>query len=454
MITSLFYQFKNNKLLSTASYAFMLNLGYAGISFLLGLILAKVLGSDGLGVFDYTESWIEILAILAIFGFDRLLIRNLPAYGDKANWDLMKGILWFSSLITLFLALFLALVFAIVFIVSLNAPANTALVSLADFKASQDTFLISCLLAMLLLPLRVALRLLQAIMQGFQKIVKSLLPEYILRPFILVFGLCYFLLFSSDKIPPYFAILLHLLATIIALAYGIYALIPYIPKEIWQAKPRYESSKWLIANSAFVLALVAIIINARLGVLFLGSLSSLDQLSYFSLAVRLSAVITLAQTAMNITIQPQIVRLFEKQNFASLQTLIFVAVRSVTLVSLPPALILIFFGQYILTFIGGSFTGAYAILVVICVGQLLSVASGPVGNLLTMTGYEKDVAIVNIAIVFLSAILLYMLIPVHQALGAAYATSISLILRNILLMVLSYWRLGIVTIPLHWTKKE
>jgi len=77
------------------------------------------------------------------------------------------------------------------------------------------------------------------------------------------------------------------------------------------------------------------------------------------------------------------------------------------------------------------------------VGQLINAATGSVGLLLIMTGYERDAAIcVGISAV-LNVVLNATLIPKWGLTGAAIATTSSMMVWNILLAIWVYRRLRI-----------
>ena len=66
--------------------------------------------------------------------------------------------------------------------------------------------------------------------------------------------------------------------------------------------------------------------------------------------------------------------------------------------------------------------GAFA-LVVLVLGSLVNVATGPVATLLNMANYETIVLRIQIAEAGLNAVLLVLLVPPFGVLGAAVATT-------------------------------
>jgi O-antigen/teichoic acid export membrane protein len=127
-----------------------------------------------------------------------------------------------------------------------------------------------------------------------------------------------------------------------------------------------------------------------------------------------------------------------------LQRMITKSARVILIGSLPIAIVLILFGHwFLLFFFGQDFIQGEKALAILGAGQLINAATGSVGLLLIMTGYERDAAMcVGISAV-LNMILNAFLIPKWGLEGAAAATTTTVMFWNILLAILLYKRLGI-----------
>jgi O-antigen/teichoic acid export membrane protein len=111
---------------------------------------------------------------------------------------------------------------------------------------------------------------------------------------------------------------------------------------------------------------------------------------------------------------------------------------------LPVALVFLFFGKTLLNLVfGPEFIPAYEPLAILTVGQLINSATGSVGFLLMMTGYEQDTAR-GMAIAAVSNIVLNLvLVPLWGTKGAALASAITLVIWNVLLWLAVRRRLKI-----------
>ena len=91
-VNSLRYQI----LKGTAS-GFMIQAGFAVLSFVTVTILARLLSLEDFGAYSNAFAWVNILAVLGTFGFNSLLLRDMAILRTQNKWALMKGFLRFSD---------------------------------------------------------------------------------------------------------------------------------------------------------------------------------------------------------------------------------------------------------------------------------------------------------------------------------------------------------------------
>jgi O-antigen/teichoic acid export membrane protein len=98
---------------------------------------------------------------------------------------------------------------------------------------------------------------------------------------------------------------------------------------------------------------------------------------------------------------------------------------------------------------GSIFVQGHTALAILAAGCVVSNAAGLAAVMLVMTGHERDAALSIGTSIVLNLILNTALIPLWSVDGAATATSISMMVRNILMVVLVYKRVGIHFVPLR-----
>src|SRR5689334_20902936 len=73
-------------------WTFGTQMTYAALMFITSVLLAHVLGVAGYGIYAYAMSWQVLLQLLAAFGTDQIVIRQVVIYRTRLSWPLMKGV--------------------------------------------------------------------------------------------------------------------------------------------------------------------------------------------------------------------------------------------------------------------------------------------------------------------------------------------------------------------------
>jgi O-antigen/teichoic acid export membrane protein len=134
---------------------------------------------------------------------------------------------------------------------------------------------------------------------------------------------------------------------------------------------------------------------------------------------------------------------YEQQHYADLTRLAGRATRTLILLGLPPVVALLLWSEQILAVFGIEFTGATTALRILLIGQLVNLATGPVGYLLAMTGHERPLRNTLLATTALMLALAVMLIPIFGATGAAATVAVAMVSHNLLCSHQVFRRLGL-----------
>ncbi len=111
--------------------------------------------------------------------------------------------------------------------------------------------------------------------------------------------------------------------------------------------------------------------------------------------------------------------------------------------SLGLIVLLMIVGRPLLSLFGPSFGAGYILIPVLSVGILVRASIGPAETLLIMAGQQSISAWIYAATFFIAVSLNVLLIPRFGLVGAALATSLSLVAETIALYVITLTRLGI-----------
>jgi O-antigen/teichoic acid export membrane protein len=168
--------------------------------------------------------------------------------------------------------------------------------------------------------------------------------------------------------------------------------------------------------------------------LLLGLFRTADEVGYYAASLRLVLLVNFLLVAFNGVLAPKFAVL---QRQGAIRELIALA-RRATLVMLalscPIFLMLFLFPSTLLAWFGEEFTAASLALVILAAGQLVNIATGPVGILMLMTGNAPAMQRHLITTVLVNLALACLLIPTFGLVGAACSAATAMIVLNLLLL--------------------
>lgn len=415
-------------LLRGAAGSLGLNLVNSGLTFLATVIVARVLSVEDFGVFAFVVALGLLLAVPAVLGFDRLVIREVAAYLARSAWPLMRGLVISANVIVFVNAAMLAL-----------AAGTIAALTTAD-----DVLRSAVLVGLLAIPAMAVGRVGQGVLMGLHRVVSAQAPDLALRPALFLGFVAVVVLLLPGGLDSRVAVGLHVASVVVATGATLVLMRRWWPREASVSAAQYETRTW--GRSALALTLLngVMVINAQSGTVMLGLLRSTDEAGLFSVASRGAMLIAFGLGAVNAALQPTVSRLWTMGRMEELQHLVTVSARAVLVFSLPVTLVFVVFATEILTVaFGAGYATAGPAFAVLSAAQLVNAAIGSVGALLIMTGHQRDAALGIAVGAGLNIVLGLVLIPMAGALGAALAAAISIATWNILLALAAVRRLGI-----------
>jgi O-antigen/teichoic acid export membrane protein len=187
--------------------------------------------------------------------------------------------------------------------------------------------------------------------------------------------------------------------------------------------------------------------------LIIGMLLYEHHTGIFKAAQKLSSLTSITLLSTLVIGAPSFANLYRKKDFTGLKKAVQNSTAIVTFTSLPIFLFSILFPDWLLHLFGNDFTEAKYALLIMCLGQFINVAFGPVNNLLMMTHHEKEVLIVITITNIICLVLDFLLIPEFGILAAAFVNLIGNILLNLIPFFIVKKKLGFYTISLNAFKK-
>ncbi|HWQ45747.1 MAG TPA: flippase [Longilinea sp.] len=407
-----------SQILKGSASSLIIQVVFAGLSFLTSVIMARFLGADGYGTFNNATAWVQILVPLASLGFGVLIVRDVAILRSQRNWETLKGFLRFSDQLVLGVSLFLIVVVFFLAKILFAAPEKALL---------QQTLL----LATVLIPLYTLSNMRQSTIRGYEHIAHAMLPDMVIRPVSILVLLVILHFILPGGLTVQVAVLVSIAAAIFSLITGTVWQRRFSPPAIFTVKPKYTIKVWFKAALPMMIYSAFQIIQARVSLVMLGAQSTADNVGYFSAAYNLAYLLVFFPTAVSYVMGPISARLFAAGEKAQLQQSLTQTVRVAFLLSLLLGLILVFGRNLILSIFGPDFISAQVVLIVLCLGNLIDIALGNSAVLLSMTGHEKIVALFFLLSTALNVGLNLFWIPLYGLNGAVYSAFVSLIFSKV-----------------------
>ena len=425
----------------TAGGTFLLQILYLASGFITTLLLTRWIGAEGLGAYNFVISWMLLVVILVIFGLEDYLVRETAAARGRQDpqaaarlWNFSRG-----------------------FILTFSLTAVACLYCLLPWLKFEDPSLRpTFVVGPIMIPLLCMIAIYRGRFRANKQIIKSLIPENLIRP-ILQMAIIGLLLWSATPGHPATALLINVGTTFVAMTFCMLAArrTGTETTNTGQANsseptkanffPGYlkASKTWLMGSLPFVVIAGISIINQRTDRLMLGALQDIKSVGLYSVAVQMAMVVNFTLLGLNQAIAPLVAERHDANRGQELQKSLIQATNIATLGSLLIFAALIVLGPIVLAIFGPDFSDSYLPMIIIAVGHLLNVATGPVGTILSMSRQERFVGISILASVVCNILLNYLLIPQYGVNGAAIATAVSVGVWNLLMVVFTKRILGI-----------
>lgn len=421
---------QRGRLVKASSATLAIKAAAAALSFAVGLVLARSLGAGGYGAYSFAMSWVALLRVPALFGLDKLLVRDVAAYCGRGRWGLLRGLLRWADSVALASSFILGV---LVFMVT----------SMVTEGASSE--MVSALrLSLFLIPLTVLVSVRGAVLRGFHRVVLGQLPEELVKPCAFLVLVSIGSLVAADKLSVTVALWFQIVANGAAFLVAASFLRRELPSGVTEATRMFEVRSWLSAGGPLMLVGALQVTSVQVPVILLGALADAEAVGLYAVAQRGAALINFILVAVSVPLAPVLASLYASGQVTKLQRVITASTRVVLLAALPFALFLLLYGRWFLALFGPEFAGgATMALTVLSVAELASVTMGSAGLVLMMTGYERDAAVSYAYSVGLNSLLGILLIPQAGVDGAAVAYAISLLVCKLSLVLRARQRLGL-----------
>ncbi len=390
---------------------------------LTSLLMARWLGAIEFGTYSFVMSLTSMGGVIATLGFTTLVIRQTAQWSTLKRWHQLKGLLCLSAALTF---------------LSSSAIAMAIIVGgirIQHFETVHD-YIPTLILGVMLMTTNVQASLLTSVLQGLNRVTRSVIPGNLGVPLLLLSGVALWHYWHND-LSMYTVVMLQLGLSVGWIVAQAMQLFRALPREFIRATPVIRSRKWIPQALPFLFTGTLTIVNLRADVFLLGVLKGPEAAGIYNAASRGALLLVMGLGTIVGASQPVLARLHAMGDVTNLQKLLTTMSRISLLFSVTAALPLIFLGHAILRILFGPVysTGSEA-LAILSTARIVNAGTGALGPFLSMSNRARTLAIGLALEALLNVGFNLVLIHLWGIDGSALATGGSMAIMNIVMSVI------------------
>ena len=384
-------------------------LGARGISilatFLLATVVARVLGPDQAGVFFLIFTILALFATAGRFGADNLALRIIGGDSRSVRSD-VRRLLLIVALASLIAAVLCALLLPIIIDRELD-PILLFLV--ASGVLAQSLAVVA-----------------GAIMRGAGKLASGVLAELGLLPALTTLGIVLVWIAQQHAPSLDIALVVFVVASWVTAAWSLPLAVTEVRKTLKdETEPVASLALFLRTHISRLLPMMATSLLAYAmvwaPVFVLSISSSMVEVSYYSVAMRVANIVALLPTIQISYLAPEFVRRFYAGDLTQLNMIAGrSAFQAIVLTGMPLVALIAFAPQIMGLLFGADFVSAAPLMVILCVGVFVAMAGGQVSQLMLLCGLERVSLVLTVLPLLLWATLGLWLSSLHGAAATAW----------------------------------
>jgi O-antigen/teichoic acid export membrane protein len=385
------------------------------------IYLARKLGAEALGLYALGMTLVGFLGVFNSLGLPSSAARFVAEYSATGKYELLGGFLrrGLALLATFNVLLGAAMLFLGPWIVTrfYHAPA---------LRPTLWAFALIMLVGVLT-------TFLGQVMAGYQDVARrTLITHFFGSPATILFALM--LISLGFGLQGYLAAqVISALLVLALLGFNVWKMTPPAARCV-RSVARIETEVVAFSAVAFGIAALQFVLG-QADKIVMGYYLSARLVGIYSVALALVGLVPIALQSVNQIFLPVIAELHTTGNTALLQQLFSTLTKWIFVVTFPLALTIMAFAGPLMRIFGPDFQAGATALTVGAAGQLINCAVGSVGFLLLMSGNQMQLIKIQAASAAVMIVLTFVLVPRIGLIGAAIATTASVVMTNL-------WALG------------
>ncbi len=411
-----------NTLISSSIRVLALRVGGMLLFFICTLLITNNFDAAIVGEYDFSRALLLFLGAVVLFGMHQAIIYYSGFLKSQNNLSSIKPVYIKMAVIML--------VIAVALITIAQLIKSSSVLSYFDIEfndTASKTVLTLFFYSITLLN--------RDVYRALNKIILSEFYRNIIRylPFLLGILILYFTNNPEYLIDIFLVnfLFIGVLSTII-----VFFFFSRLPQE---ANKITISFKEIIKRSGpMAISSMSFLLMQSVDVLMLTKFTTYEDVAYYAVTVKLTMVIAIVLSSVNAVIAPDISHLFSASKKEALRARVQQGTKLIFVLTFPLILIMALGSGIILKLFGEGYDVAKSALLILLIGQTINALCGSVGTYLNMTGKHVALQKILVSALAINIVLNYLLIPAYGILGAAIATSASMIVWNIVAVIYVY----------------
>lgn len=386
-------------LLKKSGMVFIIKILGLGLGFLFQIILTNSLDASIYGKYTIFLTYLNMITIFSLMGLDNSLIKEIPRIKRAQGEKIFKFFLKIVIISTI--------VISIIFNFYYKEQEMAIFIMFASF-------------------IKVFSGLIDGYLQGKEKVVKvnvyTILVNNILK-------IIFFILLKKYQLMG--LLISFFLSEIICLGLRIKSLKIKINIENKIKLTKDEKKRLIYYGVTFTLISSIGVLNENIDKLILEKYMGYQSVGIYKVSQNYVSLLSIFVSPF-VAFWPMISKLYMQNKIKEIENNFSRIVSLILIFNIPTFIFILKNADSLLGIFGEEYIGYGTILIILSLGSLIDSTSGPIGAVLTMTKYQKITLYNSVFCLILNIILDILLIKNYGLIGVALATTISLIVNNLI----------------------
>lgn len=383
-----------------------------GSRFLIGLLLARLLGPDDYGLYHLAISAGAMFTGIASLGLDDAMVRYVAILSGRRD---RPGV-WGTVQIGLGIAIPVSVLMGGVLF--LAAP------MVAEGLFDEAALTPALHLMAFVVPLLTLSNVLLGITRGFGRMDHAAFGENVVQSLVRLVLLAILALIGLDL---YAALIVFAIGDLASsLTFGLFLNRHFSLRPSAHPEPRRDVRG--VFGFAFPLWLSGLMkqFQRNISVLVLGVVAVPASVGVFAIVAQVNMVGQAIYRAVGVAVKPLLAQLHDRGDRRALQHIYTTTSRWLLMMNIPFLLGMVLYPSSVLAIFGEDYTVGAAALTVMALGQLINAGTGICGSLIDMTGHTRIKVANSVFWLLALGVSNLLLVPPYGVLGAALAYAISM----------------------------